>query len=461
MSTAPFHMDHADAVVFPPTECPVLFKPGADRWGEEVRTLFRQLRVPWSIQSGISHETTSSLVDLANRFTNLDDVVASVPRDLGFAQNTPPWNANHFRAAMSHFKEAWERARLTRDQRRSLDAKAADDDPTHTMVPGQRESMERAYHAKTGFEPEPEHQGSDYLLGKLHRDCARGRLGSYTTNEITSMIPEPHVVLKRVAKQTRTSDGTMREHDAEFRDPPYTMDQWKRQMKVWMVSLLMAIASHPHQLHLQITKTELEEFYDWLWGPDVMGRENPPSLQSQMYAERLAWGRISIMIHKKVTLSEAIKKIQSNNMFWQKEVADRCPKRDNVGKGKGRKGQGLWSSPQNDQLAPTPYRTPKRQRSRTPKGGKGQGNWSPYTPPPMPPSSWGGANWQGKAKKGKKGKGQSKGQWVSVNIKGEQYCWAWNGGNCSNPNCSRVHRCCVGVGKSGQGCNKNHPASSH
>ena len=43
------------------------------------------------------------------------------------------------------------------------------------MVPGQRESMERAYAAATGHEPEPEHQGSDFILGKLYKDCGKGR----------------------------------------------------------------------------------------------------------------------------------------------------------------------------------------------------------------------------------------------------------------------------------------------
>ena len=454
-------MDVADAIVCPPTPCPARYQAGVNQWGEEVKTLFNKFRVPWSIQAGISHETTSSLVDLANRFSDAADVVASIPADLAFTQNTGSWTANHFRAAMSHMKEVWETAKLTRDSRRLLDARASERDPTHTMVPGQRESMERAYKAIVGDDPDPEQQGSDCFLGRLHRDVAKGKLGTYTSTEITSLIPEPHVILKKVTKQSRSSDNTLREHDVEVRDPPYTMEQWKRQMRVWVTSLLMAIYSHPHQTHLHIKKSELDDFYEWLWGPDVMGRESPPTLKSMMYAERLAWGRISVMIHKKVTLQDALKKMQENQMFWSKEVSDRCPRTPPAPPGKG----SPWTPP--TPWTPPPPKGKGRVRSRTPRqSGKGKGQWRDPAPPPPPPPSWGGGAWDGGRSKSKGKNKQAKGagkqsKWVSTNMKGEQYCWAWNGGNCNNQHCTRIHRCCAAVGKTGQGCNKQHQAIHH
>ena len=71
--------------------------------------------------------------------------------------------------------------------------------------------------------------------------------------------------LTKVMKQSKRPDHVIREYEIEMRDPPGSMDQWKRQMKVWMTSLLLATASRPHQTELQITKKELEDFYDWIW----------------------------------------------------------------------------------------------------------------------------------------------------------------------------------------------------
>ena len=445
----------------PPTACPTRYETGVNRWGEEVLTLFRKVRVPWSIQSAISHETTSTLTDLANRFTDEADVITNLPTELHFTQATGAWSANHYRAALAHMKEAYIQARQTRDQRRNLDTRASEEDSTHTMVPGQRESMERAFSATTGTEAEPECQGSDYLLGKLYKDCGRGRLGAYTNNEITSMIPEPHVIMKKVTKSSRTTDNMIREQDVDLRDPPTTLEQWKRQMRVWVTSLLMAICSHPHQTHLQVPKRALDDFYEWMWGPDLMGRDNPPSLAAMMYAERLAWGRISVMVHKKVPLKEALERMQSNQMFWQKEVADRCG-RQSKGTGKGK------PSEDNSWYPRTPESKGARRRSRSARGSKGS-PWTQSPPPPQPPQSWGGNLWQQPAKskgKGKlaktKGKSpQGGGQWASKNPKGEFYCWGWNGGKCTNPNCANLHRCCIVVGKNGHGCNKQHPAISH
>ena len=416
--------------------------------------------MPWSIVSGISHETTSTLTDLANRFSDEQDLITNLPTELGFTGTTGAWNANHFRAAIAHIKEVYVQAKFTRDQRRHLDMRASEEDSTHTMVPGQRESMERAYAASTGHEPEPEHQGSDYILGKLYKDCGRGRLGAYTNNEITSMIPEPHVIMKKVTRSTRGAEGTVRENDVDLRDPPTTLEQWKRQMKVWMVSILMSTCSHPHQTHLQIKKQDLDDFYEWMWGPDLMGRDNPPSLSSMMYAERLAWGRISVMVHKKVPLKEAIDKMQNNQMFWQKEVADRCLRSPKGGdKGKGRDRESAFRTPDD--------RKGSRRRSRSNRGKGDRGSPWTQSPPPPPPPSWGGSQWElppkgkGKGKDAKGKKGSKSGQWASKNQKGEFYCWAYNGGTCTKSNCTNLHRCCMAVGKNGQGCNKNHSAVNH
>ena len=481
----PVDMTHAEAIVCPPTACPTQYATEVGRWDKEPLDLFKKCRVPWSIVAALSHPTMATLADFSERFDSADDVRATAGTELGFTAGAVvgSWTTPEVRVATAHLKDCWKQAEATCKHRNDMSARAAEDDVTRTMVPGHRQSMERAYESKYGEKAPLEDQGSDTLLGLLWKDANNGGLGTYNTAQITAHVPEPHVLMQKVVKQRKSVDGTVKEHEHQERASPENWEQWKHQELVWRTSVLMAVASNPHHTNLQITKKELDNFYNWLYGPDVAGRSPPPPLRVMMYATRMAWARITILLHKGVTLSEALKTLsERSDLFWQKEVADKCkgpgltgqPWVQGQGKGwrgNGNDGQGgatAWSRKRLRNISAT--RGWNNQQASGAYGGNnnwggGGHNQGSANPPHTSKGGKGGKTGKN-AKGGKGGKGGNKGggkpaAWASTNDKGVRYCWGWNGGNCSNPNCNSIHRCCVQVGKWQNGCNKNHMAIQH
>eukprot|EP00971_Amphidinium_carterae_P003948 78411-Amphidinium_carterae.2 len=64
----------------------------------------------------------------------------------------------------------------------------------------------------------------------------------------------------------------------------------------------------------------LDRFYAFIDGPEISKRSPPPALVVMMRAERAAWRRISIALHEGSSLTDAIIKIQSDSLFWVREV---------------------------------------------------------------------------------------------------------------------------------------------
>ena len=89
-----------------------------------------------------------------------------------------------------------------------------------------------------------------------------------------------------------------------------------------------------------------------------MGRtslaEAPPSDTTLLFAERNAWRKIREMVHQGTTLSDALKNIRGDFLFWQREVYEHLNRAPEKGKNKG-KAPKVWQ---------TQWEKPK-------KGGKG------------------------------------------------------------------------------------------
>ena len=117
-------------------------------------------------------------------------------------------------------------------------------------------------------------------------------------------------------------------------------------------------------------------------GEDITGRRPPPSDTTLLFAERNAWRKIHKMVHQGTTLSNALKNIRGDFLFWQQEVYEHLNRAPDKGKNKG-KAPKVWQ---------TQWEKPK-------KGGKGA--W------PSGP-------------KGKGGKGKSP-NWAFKNPKGVAY----------------------------------------
>ena len=117
-----------------------------------------------------------------------------------------------------------------------------------------------------------------------------------------------------------TVDGWDREDEEEVRSHPTSWRQLERLHQTFRTTLLMCTAALPQFGNLKVTKAELDDWYDWFYGEDIAGRRPPPSDTTLLFAERNAWRKIHEMVHQGTTLSDALKNIRGDFLFWQREV---------------------------------------------------------------------------------------------------------------------------------------------
>ena len=98
----------------------------------------------------------------------------------------------------------------------------------------------------------------------------------------------------------------------------------------------MCTAALPQFGNLKVTKAELDDWYDWFYGEDIAGRRPPPSDTTLLFAERNAWRKIHEMVHQGTTLSDALKNIRGDFLFWQREVYEHLNRAPEKGKNKGK-----------------------------------------------------------------------------------------------------------------------------
>ena len=121
-------------------------------------------------------------------------------------------------------------------------------------------------------------------------------------------------------------------------------------METYHDDLEDVVASCPSPSNIKLKKTELDDFYSFLYGDQAMGRSPPPSLGVVMTAERKVWRQVALMMSKDetVTICSALKSIQDKSRFWAVEIDDSVSaarsratramastKFDKPGKGKG------------------------------------------------------------------------------------------------------------------------------
>ena len=178
---------------------------------------------------------------------------------------------------------------------------------------------------------------------------AKGELGYIPAKHIVSALPEegerPSSTHKKI-----------------------TVDGWDRDL-TFKTTLLFG--------NLRVTKEELDDWYAWFYGEDIAGRKPPPSDTTLLFAERNAWRKIHEMVHQGTTLSEALKNIRGDFLFWQREVYEHLNRAPEKGKSKS-KAPKVWQ---------TQWEKPK-------KGGKGSWPSGPTRraraargSPPTPPDS--------------------------------------------------------------------------
>ena len=457
-------------LVFPPDACPATYEANMDLLDKEPKDIMLQNRMPWYIMQRLASEGFTTLRQLGARWRTSEDLYDNAANELGFDAGTNGYTAVTTRRALVALFEAWDQINRIKNMRNEEMGRRAEVDPSIIMSTGQRDSMRAAYRRAEGADPPRSQEGSDFLLGDTYRLAQHGDLPAHRTEQITSKIPDAAEFVYNVKESKKDKDNYSMEITHQERHAPTTWDAWKRQLEVFKTSLLMVIYCFPMQPRIQITKKKLDKYYDFLLGPDLVGRDTQPTLRVMIQAERRAWRRIVLDVAEGTNLEDALNNMKGNTLFWQTEVLNKSAHQPSDID--TRTNLPWWKTPEEKfggklKRALSSKGLGKAKRLRT----SAQPDWSwsavPYSYDASDHSK-GGKKGKGKGKKGKdKGKGKggkSKNQhkWASADNKGKYYCWAFHQGKCSKgSNCPSSHRCPVVVNQWGEGCNGKHMAHEH
>ena len=72
-----------------------------------------------------------------------------------------------------------------------------------------------------------------------------------------------------------------------------------------------------------ITREDLESWYEWFYGEDIGGRFPPPEDHVLAIAERNAWRKIHEKMHEGNTLKAAMLSVRQDTLFWTREVYEK------------------------------------------------------------------------------------------------------------------------------------------
>ena len=334
----------------PPKEIPDTLREDVEKLHRSVQILLISKQIPWIVEAQMARDGYTTMEDLACRWTTADLARTQSPTDLkfkdgenGFDQQGSNFTAMRMYQAVMQAKHMFQAGMATGTAtpgpvgslRSNLDALC------------DRVAMEKDWVNQTGTpKPRLEFQGSDAFLKKQFKYCSKGEIGYFAPKHIVSALPEEG---ERPTKSHRkfTVDGFEKEEEAEERPNPQTRRQLERMHTVFRNNLLMCMLAFPQFQQFDLDKSDLDEWYDWFYGPEIAGRKPPPSETTLLWAERNAWRQVCQLMADGATLKGALKRMRENQLFWTRQFyerimfqqlrAPRDPKGKGKGKGKGKK----------------------------------------------------------------------------------------------------------------------------
>ncbi|CAE6925506.1 MKK3 [Symbiodinium sp. CCMP2592] len=323
----------------PPELCPDPYKDEVTKIDEQVRLVLARHQVPWLVLFVMGKQGFVTAQDWAGRWDEKElrkeaPKLGFSPGQNGYDEHTCVLTAIRLENAVEQFKLLKKRKMAEVDIHSVEDYKAM-------IGRGDRQEMRAAYLAKFGTEPEREYEGSDHMLGVLKRVLYRGEFLSHSQldlNKVVANHPKDGEV-KFQKRQSKEDDEWIHEESNRVQSEK----QWKRVLMIWRTSLLMVVATCTGPSCIHLTKADLDDFYNFLFGDTIMGREPAPSLGVLMTAERKVWRQVALNMAKDetLTISAALKEIQNNSRFWFMEIDEFCLRRHHTGQPKGpRKGRG-------------------------------------------------------------------------------------------------------------------------
>ena len=300
----------------PPEAIPDAYTNDVAKLHSSVATLLARKQIPYSVQAVLAQEGYVTLEDIADRWDDPTAARTNGPRALGFEPG-----ANGFTDQSSAFTamRLFQATKAAKDMTKNLYT------PRSCVTPGQGSSERSGLEAlcdrqqlltewvkETGLpKPKLEAQGSDALLKTQFRFCSKGELGFINAKYIVSALPE----LEEKPFKTRrkvTVDGWDKEEEEEARKLPTTRRHLDRMHRVFRNNLSMCLLAFPQFSQFDVSKHDLDDWYDWFWGPDIAGRIPTPSEKTLLYAERNAWRSIHNLVFEGKSLKEAMLEIRAD-----------------------------------------------------------------------------------------------------------------------------------------------------
>ena len=424
-----------------PDPCPAAYEIEVAKIDADVRMLMTFYQIPYYIQAGLAADGFVTMADIAMRWPSREKIASDAADDYKFKDNEAGYTKTSSLRTSIRIAQLVQAATAKAENQTKQITEDKSWDAQATLPSGQRTAMENTWVLKTKLpKPTLEEQGSDHYLGMQYKACSRGEIGFFTNMQIISQLPEPTEASQHRKKRKTDSDGVMHEHEEEIRYDPTTMEAWKKQMTVFRTSLLFCCWMFPQHAQLKISKETLDSLYDFLYGRAIAGRTPAPSMKVLMLTERKAWREISLELHKGTCLDEAVKKVQSDFLFWTREVYERCTlsaasgadRNYSKGKGKGKnsyqKGKGKGRKGQKTKGYSSNYQQQgQNQSSQSPT----RSNAAPQKHKPWPNI------------------------WASTDPKGKSYCRNYLLMNRCTGGCGRSHQC-PALKKNGATCNESH-----
>ena len=330
----------------PPVDIPAALQVGIDKLSSPLKTLLMGKVVPYIIQHRLGEDGYVTIEDLADRWDTPQIARTNGPAELGFRDGD-----NGFDAKQSSYAsmKLYQVVRAAKDLLQGTPSSPSASGTTIgrgmplTEVLCERSQLEKEYMAKWNV-PKPQYrdQGSEACLKRQYRFCSKGEIGHIQVKHIISALPEEG---ERPLKTRRkvSVDGWEKEEEEE-RAAPTTRRQLERLHLVFRNTLLMCMAAFPQFPQFDLTKEDMDAFYDWFYGPKVAGRRPSPSDQTLLYAERNAWREMHELMHSGLTLKQAMKEVKEDSLFWMREVyggsSSKTPKEETKGQGRPRRANG-------------------------------------------------------------------------------------------------------------------------
>ena len=228
------------------------------------------------VQATLSDEGFVSMEDLATRWDSPDRARETAPGELGFAPN------NHHYTDVTSRLIAARMFQVVHAAQRSMGVGAhatagpgphtPGDTAPNLTVSCERGQLERVWEEKTKLtKPKLALQGSDQLVKRQFKLCAGGEIGFIPMKYLVSALAEPGERPWKTTKKS-TVDGWDREDEVEERGEPKTRHQLERMHAVFRNTLLMCVLSFPQFGQFDITREDLESWYEWFYGEDIGGR---------------------------------------------------------------------------------------------------------------------------------------------------------------------------------------------